>query len=126
MTRPALLTLAAAAVGLCLSFTLVAMAEEPASVAGTWKATVEIAGTTGSPTFTFKQEGESLSGRYKGQFGEAELTGTMKGSEIEFSFEIQAGARASYRGTLADGKLKGTCDYAGQAQGTWTAEKAPE
>lgn len=100
-----------------------AVAADPADVSGDWDAKVEIAGNTGMPTFTFKQDGDKLTGKYKGQFGEADLKGTVKGNEIEFSFEIQAGAEAKYKGKLEDGKLKGTCDYAGQADGTWTAEK---
>ena len=100
-----------------------AVAADPANVSGDWDAKVEIAGNTGMPTFTFKQDGDKLTGKYKGQFGEADLKGTVKGDEIEFSFEVQAGAEAKYKGKLKDGKLSGTCDYAGQAEGTWTAEK---
>jgi hypothetical protein len=94
-----------------------------ADVSGEWEAKVDIAGNAGTPTFTFKQDGDKLTGKYKGQFGEADLKGAVKGDEIEFSFEIQAGAEAKYKGKLEDGKLTGTCDYAGQADGTWTAEK---
>jgi hypothetical protein len=94
-----------------------------ADVSGDWDGKVDIAGNAGTPSFTFKQDGEKLTGKYKGQFGEADLKGTVKGDEIEFSFEIQAGAEAKYKGKLKDGKLEGTCDYAGQADGTWTAEK---
>jgi hypothetical protein len=94
-----------------------------ADVSGDWEAMVDIAGNAGTPTFTFKQDGDKLTGKYKGQFGEADLKGAVKGDEIEFSFEIQAGAEAKYKGKLEDGKLTGTCDYAGQADGTWTAQK---
>jgi hypothetical protein len=104
-------------------FSTAAIAADPADVSGDWEAKVDIAGNTGMPTFSFKQDGDKLTGKYKGQFGEADLKGTVKGNEIEFSFEIQAGAEAKYKGKLEDGKLTGTCDYAGQADGTWTAEK---
>ncbi|MEX2113804.1 MAG: hypothetical protein WD845_11500 [Pirellulales bacterium] len=104
-------------------FAASALAADPVDVSGEWAAMVDIAGNAGMPTFTLKQDGDKLTGKYKGQFGEADLKGTVKGDEIEFSFEIQAGAEAVYKGKLADGKLKGTCDYAGQADGTWTAEK---
>ncbi len=106
-----------------LFFAAPALAADPVDIAGEWAATVDIAGSTGTPTFTFKQDGDTLTGTYKGQFGEAELKGAVKGDEIEFKFEIQPGAEAVYKGKLAEGKLKGTCDYAGQADGTWTAEK---
>jgi hypothetical protein len=113
---------AIAVVGTCICLAPASTALA-ADVSGDWDAKVDIAGNQGTPTFSFKQDGEKLTGTYKGQFGEAELTGTLKGSDIEFSFEIQAGAKAVYKGKLEDGKLKGTCDYAGQAEGTWTAEK---
>jgi hypothetical protein len=41
---------------------------------------------TGTPTVVLKQEGETLSGQYSGQLGEAPVTGTIKGNEFTFSF----------------------------------------
>jgi hypothetical protein len=123
MTKIAACALSIAVVCTTCFATAKAVAAEPADVAGEWAAEVDIAGNTGTPTFVIKQDGDKLSGSYKGQFGEAELKGKVDGNDIEFSFEIQAGAEAVYKGTLEDGKLKGTCDYAGQADGTWTAER---
>ena len=44
----------------------------------------------GAPTFTFKQDGEKLTGHYAGTFGEADVTGTVKGADITFSFAADA------------------------------------
>src|SRR4051812_48433702 len=49
-------------------------ADEKVNVTGTWKFEVDLSGNQGTPTFEFKQEGEKLTGKYKGQFGEADLT----------------------------------------------------
>ena len=109
----------------CVSF-LFAASAQAADVSGTWEFKVELAGQQGTPTFTFKQDGEKLTGEYKGQFGEAEVKGTIKGDKIQWSFEVQPGAEVVYKGKLDGEKMKGTCDYAGQADGTWTATKKEE
>lgn len=102
-------------------------ADEKVDLTGQWDFELELMGMTGTPEFTFKQEGEKLTGTYKGQFGEAELTGTVKGSDIEFSFEIQAGATATYKGKIEkDGTLKGEANYADQATGPFTAKRKKE
>ncbi len=97
-------------------------ADEKIDVTGTWNVEIEIAGQSGTPVFTFKQEGEKLSGKYMGQFGDADLTGTLKGNAIEFSFEAQ-GAKIVYKGTVDKDTMKGQADYAGQAMGDWKAKK---
>jgi hypothetical protein len=123
MTPIARTTLAAAFVS---AFCLMAASAEAADISGTWEFKVDISGQQGTPTFTFKQDGEKLTGKYKGQFGEVDLKGTIKGDKVEWSFELQPGANAVYKGELDDEAMKGTCDYAGQADGTWTATKKEE
>jgi hypothetical protein len=61
-----------------------------ANVTGEWSVAVETSAGSGNPSFTFKQEGEKLTGTYKGQFGESPLTGTVKGSDITFTIKINA------------------------------------
>jgi hypothetical protein len=92
-------------------------------VTGTWAFEVELGGNQGSPVFTFKQDSEKLTGKYKGQFGEANLTGTIKQNKIEFSFQIENGGKVVYTGTIDKDIMKGKCDYADQASGTWTAKR---
>jgi len=120
--------LARLAIGLALvgggTNSAVLAADGKADLTGTWEVTIEIAGQTGAPVFTLKQDGDKLSGKYKGQFGEADVTGKVKGKEVEFSFEIEAGAKAVYKGTLEEADvMKGKADYAGQAEGEWTAKR---
>ena len=97
-----------------------------ADVTGTWNATVDLGGGQGgTPSFVLKQDGDKLSGTYSGALGESPLHGTIKGDEIAWDFEVSGNA-VHYKGKLdADGKtMKGTCDYAGQANGTFTATRA--
>lgn len=92
-------------------------------VTGTWNFVVELDVGGGEPTFVFKQDGETLTGTYEGTFGSADVTGTVKGNEIQFTFGAQ-GAEATYTGTIDGSMMKGTCDYGGVGEGTWEAKKA--
>jgi hypothetical protein len=96
-------------------------------VSGAWAFQVETPAGSGTPTFTFKQEGEKLTGQYKGAFGEAPLTGTVKGNKIDFTIKIKAqdqDATINYTGTVdGDGTMKGTVSLGDIGSGTWTAKR---
>jgi hypothetical protein len=108
---------------LCMSF---AFAED---VSGTWQVTVETSQGSGSPTVVLQQKGEQLTGTFNSQiFGEAKITGSVKGKIIEFGFEGDAGGqtiKVSYHGTIESPTLmKGTAVYAGfDDKATWSATK---
>src|SRR3990172_7652255 len=94
------------------------------SVAGKWNLTVQLEQGSGAPTVVFKQDGETLTGTYTGQFGEAPLTGTLKGKDIVFRVKISAqgyDVEFTYSGALeSETTMKGTVDLGGMASGTWT------
>jgi hypothetical protein len=94
-----------------------------ADISGKWSFDVVLDAGSGSPDFEFTQTGENLTGMYHGQFGEAKVTGTVKGDKVEFTFGGDAGS-VKYSGTL-DGtnKMKGTVDYGEAGKGTFTATK---
>jgi hypothetical protein len=100
-----------------------------ADVSGTWQITVETSQGTGSPTVVFQQQGEKLTGTFTSQiFGEAKITGVVKGNAIEFGFEGEAGGQkiqVSYKGTIESATaMKGTAAYAGfDEKATWSATK---
>jgi hypothetical protein len=96
------------------------------NVTGDWEFTVTTDQGSGTPTMTFKQDGEKLTGKYNGQFGSADLTGTVKGNAIQFTFTIDVQgqqAPATYKGTVEKNTMKGTMDIAGMVNGTFTATK---
>jgi hypothetical protein len=96
------------------------------SVTGTWNATVETGQGSGNPVFTFKQDGEKLTGNYKGTFGEAPLTGTVKGSDISFSFKVDVQGQAfevTYTGKIDGANMKGTAKLGELGDATWSAKK---
>jgi hypothetical protein len=97
-------------------------------VTGTWTFQVEFSGGSGSPTMTFKQDGEKLTGRYSGQLGEAALTGTVKGNAIEFAFDVTVEGTAAhivYSGTVEKDTMKGTARLGDFGEATFTAKRKP-
>jgi hypothetical protein len=107
---------------LVLLFAMAAMALA-ADISGKWTFDVVLDAGSGSPNFEFTQSGEALTGMYHGQFGEAKLTGTVKGDKVEFTFGSEAGS-VKYSGTIVDAKkMKGTVDYGEAGKGTFTATK---
>ena len=79
---------------------------------------------SGTATFNFKQNGEQLSGTYSGTFGEAKVTGTVKGEQAEWSFENDQAGKISYKGVVAGAtEIKGSVEYGLLGNGTFTAQK---
>jgi hypothetical protein len=101
--------------------------EDPADVAGVWALTVETSQGTGTPTVTFKQDGEKLTGTYSSQvFGEQQVTGTIKGLSITFSFTGSIGGAAvsvTYSGTVEKDTMKGKVTIGDLGEGTFTGKK---
>lgn len=108
---------------LCVVLALVTTAQDKVDVTGAWVFQVETSGGSGAPTFTFKQEGETLTGKYSGQFGTADIKGTVKGKQIEFSFNAEGLGVITYSGTIENGTMKGKVTLGDQASGTWTAKR---
>ena len=102
------------------------LAAQAANVTGDWIFDVTTDQGGGTPTITFKQDGEKLTGKYNGQLGAADLTGTVKGNDIQFSFTVDVQgqqAPVTYKGTVEKNTMKGTLDIAGMVNGTFTATK---
>jgi len=96
-------------------------------ISGNWEFSVETAAGSGSPSFVFRQDGEKLAGTYHGLLGKADLTGTVKGDQIDFKFDFsysgQSGV-AHYTGTIeSDKKMKGKVEIGDLGEGTWTGAK---
>ena len=110
-------------VALLVSAQLVA---QGTNVTGEWAFNVTTDQGGGTPTLTFKQDGEKLTGKYAGQLGNADLTGSVKGNAITFSFTVDVQgqqAPVTYKGTVEKNTMKGTLDIAGMVNGTFTGTK---
>ena len=96
-----------------------------ADISGSWEFAVETAMGNGSPAFEFKQDGEKLTGTYSGRLGKAQLSGAVRGDEVDFTFEVSSvNGKVHYIGKL-DGatRMKGEIEFGDMGKGTFTAKK---
>jgi len=113
-----------------LGVTSRAAQDKPVDISGIWAFQIDLGGgTTGTPTVTFKQDGEKLTGTYSSQvIGEHQFTGTIKGNEVKFGFDADFGGNAvkvAYSGTVSESgdSMKGTASFGDAGGGTFTATK---
>ena len=130
MRNPMQSWLAMALIGLMVAMpgAGLAQAEKKVDVSGTWVFSVTTDAGTGTPAVTFKQQGDSLTGRYSSQvFGEVDFKGTVKGNQIGFSLAVQIEGQAltvNYTGTVESAdSMKGTVDFGGFGGGTFTGKR---
>ncbi len=118
--------LAAAVAALVLLLGAGARAQAP-NVTGDWTFDVQTGMGAGSPAISFKQDGEALTGTYAGTVGNASFKGTIKGTAIDFAFEVDAQGQTidvHYTGTVEGDTMKGTVNMAGgQLNGTFTGKR---
>ncbi len=93
---------------------------------GTWALQTTSPNGPGSPTATIKQEGEKLTGRYTGRFGEAPLTGTVKDKAFSFQVTFTAEGTAvtvTYTGRVNPDGISGKVSFGDYGEGTFTGKK---
>ena len=97
------------------------------NITGDWSVAVETSAGSGNPSFTFKQEGEKLTGMYKGQLGEGPLTGTVKGADINFTIKVNAQGQdltIVYTGKIeSKDSMKGKVVLGELGEGTFTGKR---
>lgn len=102
-------------------------AQAKIDISGDWVFDVQTDQGGGSPSFSFKQDGTKLTGRYKGLFGEADLTGTVTGKTMKFAFNADAEGTAvtiTYEGEIeSNASIKGKVDLGGVGAGTFTGKR---
>ena len=103
-------------------------AQDKVNVTGDWSFDVQTDAGPGEAKASLKQDGEKLTGHYSGStLGEAEVTGTVKGNTVEFSFNASVQGNAipvSYRGTVENPTtMKGSISITGLGNGTFTATR---
>ena len=110
---------------LVLAGTAIAMAQAASPLNGDWLFNVVTEGGAGTPTVTFKVDGQKLTGHYSSEtFGEQDITGEAKDKAFTFKFPVEGIGEVTYQGTLeADGTLKGTLNIPMLGGGTFTAKK---
>jgi hypothetical protein len=116
--------------GLMLVFAMMALTAmqlaHAADVTGTWIMTVQTSAGSGSPTFTLVQKGDAISGTYKGQLGEAPVTGTLSGNDMALEFSIDAQGQSltiKYTGKVDGKTVSGNVALGAFGSGTFTGTK---
>ena len=108
---------------LCLTLLVAGSAGAQDLATGKWSLAVDLGSVGGgTATFTLTQDGEKVTGRYSGALGEADVTGTIKGNEIQFSFATEAGT-VTYTGKIVGDTLEGTCVYGQLGDGRFKGSK---
>jgi hypothetical protein len=105
---------------------LPAFTADTAKVDGDWNLTIEGPNGTATPSATFKQDGENLTGTYKGRFGESPLKGTIKGNDIKFTVSIttpNGDIQLEYSATVDGDSMKGTVAFGSIGQGSFTGKR---
>ena len=95
-------------------------------VTGVWDLTVETQTGTAHPSITLKQDGEKITGTYRGRMGDAKLQGTLKGEEIHFTVTLkfqEASIAVTYDGTVSGDAMRGTARFADSGTGKWSAKR---
>ena len=96
------------------------------NVSGNWKLTIETPNGPGGPSVVLKQEGEKLTGTYKGRFGESPLEGTVKGKDIKFTVKVNAQGQeilVEYAGAVEGDTMKGKVKFGDMGEADFTGKK---
>jgi pimeloyl-ACP methyl ester carboxylesterase len=114
-----------------LFFVIACLAAQASDISGTWAFSVNMARGGFEETFVLKQQGEKLTGSYKGPFGEKNITGTIKGDRVLIEVEVirdRRPVKATYTGTIeSPARITGRLEYIDDPdhpRGWWTAVPA--
>ena len=96
-------------------------------VTGKWQFNIETP-FPGTPTVTFVQKGDSVSGQYiSSALGTKDFVGVVKAGVVTFSFAAESGGQnfvMAFSGKLEDADtMRGDIDFSGMAQGTFSAKR---
>lgn len=94
--------------------------DTPANVAGTWKVAVTGEAGNAEQTIVLKQDGNKITGSFKGPKQSGPIEGTVEGKNI--SFHVRTRVPLDYQGTIDGDTMKGTLTGKGKT-GDWTATR---
>ena len=110
------------AIGLALVFVFSSVLLADHHVNGKWVLTVDLGGQGGDATFELEEADGKLSGTYSGSLGSADISGTVDGNNVEFSFESDAG-KVTYKGEVDGDTMSGECSYGDLGSGTFAGKR---
>ena len=95
-------------------------------VSGNWKLTLETPNGVANPSLVLKQEGEKLTGTYKGRFGDSPVEGSVKGKEIKFTVKVNAQGqefKLEYAGAVEGDTMKGKVKFGDMGEADFSGKK---
>ncbi len=101
-------------------------AQDKPNVSGEWLLTIDTPNGTFNPTVTFKQDGDKLTGTYKGRFGESKLEGTITGKDLKWTVKMtfqDQSFELAYKGTVDGDSMKGTVEMGEMGSADWTGKR---
>ena len=104
------------------------MAAQTSSIAGDWDASMNTPGGAVPLTLVFKVDGEKLTGTAKRRSGDVPIAGTIKGSDINFSYTVNYNGNdltLSFTGKVNGESMTGSVSFGGQAEDEWSAKRTP-
>lgn len=112
-----------------IAFLLFVTAAFAGDISGKWDFTSEWDGGSQQSVFVFQQKGDQLTGKYTGESGESELSGTVKDDTLEFdilSIEVDGEKKKVHcKGKVeSTDAISGTFDIPGVVNGTWKGARA--
>jgi opacity protein-like surface antigen len=109
---------------------IIAAAAVAADFNGTWTAAIDTQIGVQNYTYTFKVEGEKLTGKTKSQYGESEITGgVVKGDDITFVENLNYEGmplKITYKGKISGDEIKFTRNVADISDETFVAKRAKQ
>ena len=94
---------------------------------GNWALSVDFGTISATPSAVFKQDGDTLTGQYTSQqYGTFPLKGTLKGNQLSFTFTMTIEGNAIdalFSGTADKDTMKGSVNYGGIGEGTFTGTR---
>jgi hypothetical protein len=103
-----------------------ALAAAQTDLTGDWVLTVTSPQGTRDLSAKLKQDGEKVTGTVVTVRGETPLEGTVTGPDVKITWKTEFQGQPfsiTLTGKLEDGALKGKADFAGMAQGDWSAKR---
>lgn len=98
------------------------------SISGEWDATMGSPGGARNFRIVFVQDGEKLTGTVKRASGDVPLEGTIKGTQVKFSYTIIYNENPlvmTMTATVTGDEMKGSVDIASQMQDAFSAKRIP-
>jgi hypothetical protein len=108
----------------CFAITVIAITASAAEISGKWSGQVPSRGEAVATTFTFKVDGDKLTGTMTGPQGEVSLQeGKFSGDQISFS-TTGGNAKILFQGTVAGNEMKMTRTREGGQAREFTLKRA--